>query len=105
LRPIARIGAQGSDEYALDPETPGTLQPTKSDQLAATLYARRDGELFLFVNDAVIGLPRIGQPFYRNNRGQAQVTVERLLGRRDTPARPIRANQIPPAVTSQGGSG
>jgi uncharacterized protein (DUF2235 family) len=104
LRPIARIGTQGSDEYALDPETPGTLQPAKSDQLAATLYARRDGELFLFVNDAVIGVPGIGQPFYRNNRGQASVTVERL-GRRDTPARPIRANQIPPAVTSQGGSG
>jgi uncharacterized protein (DUF2235 family) len=90
FRPIARIGARGNDEYSLDPDAQGAPQRPKEDELAATLRARRSGELFLYVNDAVIGIPGIGYPFYRNNRGQALVTVERL-GRRDTPARPTRA--------------
>jgi hypothetical protein len=41
------------------------------------LHATRDGELFLFVNDAVIGLPGLEGTFYSNNAGTADVTVTR----------------------------
>jgi len=86
FRPIARIGALGADEYPLDPDTrsaPGqnTAAPEGSDTLAVEIKARRTGELFLYVNDAIIGLPRIANLFYRNNPGEARVEVTRL-GRR-----------------------
>ena len=35
--------------------------------------ATRDGDLFLFVNDAVIGIPRLFGVFYQNNSGTAKV--------------------------------
>ena len=41
------------------------------------LRATRDGELFLFVNDAVLGVPGLIDVFYRNNVGTADVTVTR----------------------------
>jgi hypothetical protein len=33
--------------------------------------------LFIFVNDAVIGLPGLYDRFYRNNEGTARITVTR----------------------------
>jgi len=33
--------------------------------------------LFVFVNDAVIGFPRLYDLLYRDNRGTASLTVER----------------------------
>jgi hypothetical protein len=47
----------------------------------AEIKARRTGELFLYVNDAIIGLRSGAGGFYANNGGQAQVEVMRL-GRR-----------------------
>jgi hypothetical protein len=38
----------------------------------------RSGELFLYVNEAVIPLPWLSDLFYRNNKGSAQVVIERL---------------------------
>ena len=84
FRPIARIGAVGADEYPLDPETrrvprdggPGAA--AAGDELVADITARRTGELFLSVNDAVIGLPPLADVFYDNNGGQAQVHVARV---------------------------
>jgi uncharacterized protein (DUF2235 family) len=76
FRPIARIGAVGADEYPLDPDTRAGVEV--SDALVADIRARRSGELFLYVNDAIIGLPRIADTFYLNNTGSAQVKVERL---------------------------
>ena len=35
------------------------------------------GELLIFVNDAVIGLPRLYDAFYRNNVGTGLLTVKR----------------------------
>ena len=87
FRPIARIGAVGADEYPLDPDTRPVIAvraPTAGDapdELVAEIKARRTGELFLYVNDAVLGLPGIAGVFYANNGGQAQVDVARL-GRR-----------------------
>lgn len=63
FRPIARVGSSGREEYALG-STPVRFTPT------------RDGELFLFVNEAIVfALP---WKFYRNNEGLAKVTVTRL---------------------------
>jgi len=40
--------------------------------------ADRSGEIFLYVNDAVIGLPSIYDRFYADHWGKAKVTA-RLL--------------------------
>jgi hypothetical protein len=74
FKPIARIGSQGSDEYLLapvDPPSPG--QPLT--RLDAEITARRSGELFLFVNDAVLPVPKSWQVFYNNNQGTATVPI------------------------------
>lgn len=44
----------------------------------STIKAEKDGELFFFVNDAVIGIPRLFDHFYKNNRGSAKITVKKL---------------------------
>lgn len=84
FRPIARIGAVGADEYPLDPDTrvvsataPAISAPP-TDELVADLRARRSGELFLYVNDAVLAVPGAERYFYANNWGEATVTVSRF---------------------------
>jgi hypothetical protein len=87
FKPIAKIGEQGGEEYVLDPVAPfagyrykndrvgvgrHTLpindaeaatfmnsDPTPDDRktLTAEITAKSDGELFLYVNDAVLGWP------------------------------------------------
>jgi hypothetical protein len=51
--------------------------PSPSRVLISDITADATGELFLYVNDAVL----IGRPnmFYRNNSGTAKVTVSRIL--------------------------
>jgi len=71
-RLIARIGTTGVDEYFLDP-TP--LSGTTPQAYRATFTAQRGGELFLYVNDAVIGLPWVNDHYFKNNVGDAKVTV------------------------------
>jgi hypothetical protein len=73
----ARIGSMGADEYALAWARAPDGTPR---HFVARLVPRKDGELFLFVNDAVVGLPFLTDVFYRNNDGTARVTV--------SPARP-----------------
>lgn len=80
FRPIARIGAYGNDEYFLDPPADDPAQ-TKTKELLSAFTARKSGELFLYVNDATIGLPSWAKYFYEDNRGTAKVTVQRLRGR------------------------
>jgi hypothetical protein len=43
-----------------------------------TLRPRRDGEFFLYVNDAASALPAVGRYFYENNSGTATVTIKRV---------------------------
>ena len=74
FKPIARIGQTGTDEYSLDPADQ-SMPGEKEEHLSAEITARRDGELFLFVNDAAIPFPTDWQMFY-NNKGSATVTVE-----------------------------
>jgi hypothetical protein len=58
------------EESFLDPDP-------KDHTIDEVLHATRDGELFLFVNDAVIGVPGLTGAFYDNNIGTADVTITR----------------------------
>jgi uncharacterized protein (DUF2235 family) len=84
FRPVARIGAVGADEYPLEPDVRapgadlGSVDPRARGELVAEIRARRSGELFIYVNDAVVGIPGLENWFYRNNLGEAKVTVSRL---------------------------
>jgi hypothetical protein len=47
--------------------------------LISDMTANATGELFLYVNDAVLTLPTLTDMFYNNNSGKAKVTVTRIL--------------------------
>jgi len=49
--------------------------------LHSVITAQYDGELFLYVNDAVIGIPGLPTYFYDNNSGTARVHVQHLTSR------------------------
>ncbi|MCC8941718.1 DUF2235 domain-containing protein [Bradyrhizobium sp. Arg68] len=75
FRLIARVGETGVDEYFLDP----VPAPNSAPQVyKARFTADRSGEVFLYVNEAVVGLPWVTDWFYAANKGKAKVTV-RLL--------------------------
>jgi uncharacterized protein (DUF2235 family) len=88
FKPMARIGSNGTDVYPLDPKptVPAPLQattgvaPGPKDTLFETeIVARTHGELFLYVNDAVLQLPFYpgsARWFYNSNHGSADVLVE-----------------------------
>jgi uncharacterized protein (DUF2235 family) len=65
LKPIARLGLYGHEEYPLGPHS--TL-----------IEPQRTGELFLYVNDAVIGVPGLWDIFYPNNRGSVTVEIQAI---------------------------
>jgi uncharacterized protein (DUF2235 family) len=69
---IARIGLIGAYEDFLDPSSEGTEYGGETGRL------RADGELFLYVNDAVIGLPWVYGVFYADHQGSAEVKVRRV---------------------------
>jgi uncharacterized protein (DUF2235 family) len=72
FRLIARVGETGVDEYFLDPiPVPQTTPQT----YRASFTAQRGGELFLYVNDGVIGLPWVNDFFFKKNAGTAKVSV------------------------------
>ena len=71
FRIVVRIGDTGSEEFYLAPD--------KSDRylINVPITASHDGELFIYVNDAVLGIPWLYDYFYRNNRGSTRVLVLR----------------------------
>jgi hypothetical protein len=71
FRAVARIGGIGSEEVFLDPDFVDRYW------IDEPVQATRDGELFLFVNDAVIGLPGLFDYFYPDHRGSTTVTISR----------------------------
>jgi uncharacterized protein (DUF2235 family) len=75
FKPVARIDPHGNDEYVLDPSLPFT-EGEKRDRMCTEIRARRDGELFLYVNDAIFLWPR--SHTYGNNSGTASVTIKRI---------------------------
>jgi hypothetical protein len=52
--------------------------PPDRRKLRARITAETDGELFLYVNDAVLSFPRLTSTFMDNNAGTASVKVRRL---------------------------
>ena len=62
--------ATGGEENFLDPDS-GGARFAISEKFKAT----RDGELFLFVNDATVGIPGWYDVFYKNNRGSTRVLL------------------------------
>jgi uncharacterized protein (DUF2235 family) len=69
FRVVARIGGKGGEETFLDPDP-------NDGSIDETIEATRDGELFLFVNDAVVAVPGLYGFFYSwNNRGKAEVAI------------------------------
>lgn len=52
--------------------------------LVAEFTPETSGELFLFVNDAVLAVPRHADYFYKNNRGTASVTIEQIHQNKDS---------------------
>jgi uncharacterized protein (DUF2235 family) len=70
FRIVARTGSVGGEESFLDPDP-------KDHSIDEVMRATRDGELFLFVNNAVLGVPGLQGAFYSNNAGSADVTITR----------------------------
>jgi hypothetical protein len=87
FRPIARIGRRSTDEQVLDVEPRGLIEGVAACYVAR-LKPRTSGELNLFVNDAVIGLPWLVDLFYQNNHGTAQITVTEAKDEKSLPACP-----------------
>src|SRR5205085_3105232 len=73
FRVILRIGETGTHEDFLDP---GRV-PSPDETLQETITAARSGELFVYVNDAVLAVPSLQDLFYRNNSGTAEISLER----------------------------
>ncbi len=72
FRIVARFGSKGGEETFLDPDP-----DSKDGSIAEVIHATRNGELYLFVNDAVVGIPGLYGLFYGNNHGTAEVTITR----------------------------
>jgi uncharacterized protein (DUF2235 family) len=87
---VARIGATGGDEQVLRFTELEPIAPEKRKKYQATFKAGSSGEVFMFVNDAVIGVPWLAGLFYGNNKGQAEVAIEAEAGQRGAggPSRP-----------------
>jgi uncharacterized protein (DUF2235 family) len=71
FRIVLRFGEVGGEETFYDPDPTDPV-------IEFPFRPTRDGELFVFVNDAVIGIPGLYRTFYRNNTGTARLTIERL---------------------------
>jgi hypothetical protein len=71
FRVIARVGSTGNYEYFMDPDSQNARA------LQAQFKPERSGELFFYVNDAVLALPWVHDVFYRNNAGEATVMIKR----------------------------
>jgi hypothetical protein len=70
---IARIGSTGSDERVLEPDD----YPKSNKKLDVIITPKRDGELFLYVNEAVWAWPKPWNSFYKDNRGKATIEVRK----------------------------
>lgn len=70
FRVIVRYGDQGGAEYAIayDESEPRY-------KVSTVITPTRTGELFLYVNDATVGVPGLYSHFYGNNRGSTKVLI------------------------------
>jgi len=72
--PIVRVGGSGLDEYF--PHF--TRESETSNLWTAKFVARKDGEVFVYVNDTSIFLPWLLTYFYENNAGTAVVSLKKM---------------------------
>jgi uncharacterized protein (DUF2235 family) len=74
FRIVLRFGHVGGEESSYEPDP---YDDVIQFNIAPTIAPNRKQELFVFVNDAVIGVPGFYDLLYRNNRGTAYLTVKR----------------------------
>ena len=107
FQPIVRVGNIGNYEYPLFPTSPlpkvdfkackPKSPPRTKEAMDIQLKCEKDngivrnkvliaditpnstGELYFYVNDAVLAIPFLHDRFYRNNIGKAKVTVTRTI--------------------------
>lgn len=72
-----RIGNTGRDTQPLFPKVPPARDYLKRDTLVADFTARRNGEMFLFTNEA-IGRIAPFDHYYKGNRGEISVSIRQL---------------------------
>lgn len=72
---VVRVGGRGGEEHVLDLRP---VNPGQKNLYEARFRPRSNGEVFLFVNDAVWGVPGIYARTYANNGGTASITIEHL---------------------------
>jgi hypothetical protein len=71
---VLRIGNRGFGEIV--PTYQRHWSPQGEVSFVTTFKARKTGELFVYVNDAVLGMPGYVDTFYRNNKGKADLIIE-----------------------------
>jgi hypothetical protein len=74
FRIFLRFGNVGGEEDSYDPDP---YDDTIQFNITPTIAPNGKEELFVYTNDAVIGLPGLYDWFYRNNRGTAVLSVTR----------------------------
>ena len=67
---VLRYGSVGGEEDFIEPDPDDKY-------LETTIRPKRSGEVFVFVNDAVVGIPGLYDLFYRGNKGTATLTITR----------------------------
>ena len=67
---VVRYGSVGGEETFIVPDPDDYL-------IQSPIRATRNGELFVFVNDAVVGIPKLYDFFYKNNGGAANLVITR----------------------------
>lgn len=79
LHDIAKPISAEALEQRLGCERNNGISP--SNVLVSEITARSTGELFVYVNDAVLMFPGLTNLFYRNNSGTAAISAERVQAR------------------------
>lgn len=74
FRVITRYGSAGTDENFIDPDP----VPDPAETLIEKLKPKRNGELFLYLNNPVLGLWSFENVFHQLNTGVAKITVKRV---------------------------
>jgi hypothetical protein len=82
MRPMARIGSFGNDEYVLEPAENPTREQLRT-RMTAIIKARSTGELFLYVNNFALATSSLGDLNTAVFAGTADVTIE-LVSQNET---------------------
>ena len=70
FRIVLRYGSRGGEEIVQEPDLTDPL-------IQNNIRPTREGQLYVFVNDAVIGIPGLYGWLYKDNKGTAELTIKR----------------------------